>query len=215
MHRATSPLRILSLTLVCLAIACSAKAKNVWFGPQLSFPVPAGDIGDAPLGIDAGVTLNNMKSSHGGVGVDLIFHYWPASPEYKAAFDRYLRDTRFQVIDDSIWAFSAIQFTAHVKLVAPMSDRRGAWVQIGAGVYRLNRNLADPNWDNSVVRLLGPPPSNIALVPGWYTSVGFDFQTGSNTALGLEADYHRLTSEHTRIPGFSAFTVGTHILFGW
>ncbi|MBI5710932.1 MAG: hypothetical protein HZC42_11620 [Candidatus Eisenbacteria bacterium] len=203
------------MTFACLAIAAGAEAKSTWFGPQLAFPVPARDIGDTQLGIDAGVTLNNMGSSHVGVGVDLVYHYWPASPEYKAAFDRYLRSTRYEAIDGSTWAFSAFQVTAHLKLVAPMIERHGPWLQVGAGMYRLNRNLADPNWDDSVVIVVGRGLSNITVVPGWYASVGFDFRTCSNMVLGLDANYHHLRSENKDIPHFSAFTVGTRVLFGW
>jgi hypothetical protein len=215
-------LRILALTLACLAFATGAEAEGIWFGPQLSFPVPARDIGDTALGIDAGVTFNVMTKSHVGFGVDLAYHYWPTSPEYKAAFDRYLRSTRFEVIDAATWAFSAFQATAHVKLVAPLRGRCSPWAQAGMGLYRLNRHLTEPNWDGVYARVLGTDPVNIEVAPGWYGSVGFDFRTCSNLVLGLDVNYHRVWSDDDSvmwlgkadIPNFSAFTVGTHILFG-
>ena len=207
-------LRILALTFAGLAIATGAGAASTWFGPELAFPVVARDVGDSQLGIDAGVTVHSMRGSYVGIGADLVYHYWPASPGYKAAFDRYLERRRFQVIDSPTWAFSAVQLTAHVKLVAPEIRRHSPWVKLGAGIYRLDRNLAGPNWDRVYAYVVGGNQSNIQAVLGWYGSVGFDFRTGSNMALGLRTDYHSVRSENEDAPSFSAFTVGTHILFG-
>jgi opacity protein-like surface antigen len=207
---------MLAIVLACLTIATGAEAGSTWFGPQLAFPVPARDIGNDQLGIDAGVVLNHTESSYISVGLDFVYHYWPASPDYKAAFDRYLRNTRYQVIDGSTWALSAFQGTAHVKLVAPLSERFSPWVQAGAGMYRLNRNLAGPNWDGSPVIVRGLGLGDILLEPGWCGSVGVDFQTRSDLTLGLDATYHHLWSDDSKeLRDFSALTVGTHILFGW
>ena len=208
-------LKILALTLTCIVLATGTEAKSTWIGPKLAFPVPARDIGDAQLGIDAGVTINDMKSPRVGVGLDLIYHYWPASPAYKAAFDRYLRNLRYQVIDSETWAFSALQATAHLKLVAPIIDQHGPWVEVGAGMYFVDRNIAEPNWDGSPVSVVSRGGSGITPVPGWYGSVGFDFHASSGVALGLNANYHHVWSEYKEVPNFSALTLGTHILFGW
>ena len=51
-------------------------------------------------------------------------------------------------------------------------------------------------------------------MPGWFGSVGFDFQRGSGTAVGVQADYHYLWPERAEAPSFSAVTLGTHVLFG-
>ena len=207
-------LGVLAVACACLAIAVRAEAKDTWFGAQVAFPTPAGDIGDSQLGIDVGVTLDHLNSPYAGVGLDVIYHYWPASAEYQAAFDRYLRKWRVQSIDSPTWAFSALQFTAHVKLVAPMAERHGPWFQLGGGVYRLNRNIAEPNWDNAFVIYVGRA-GNIAHVPGWYASAGYDFPTRTNMVVGIDASFHRLSPEEKDVPEFSAFTIGTHVLFGW
>jgi opacity protein-like surface antigen len=206
-------LGILAWVFAALAIAPGAEARSVWIGPLISFPVPAGDVGSDQLGIGAGVTLNSMDTRYAGVGLDFVYHYWPASPEFKAAFDRYLRNWRFETIDDSTWAFSAFQMTAHARLAVPIGERHSPWIQVGGGVYRVNRNLAEPNWSGSPVTVTGA--DLITFVPGWYLSIGFDFRTNSRMVMGLNANYHRLGSENENVPGFTALTVGTHILFGW
>ncbi len=207
-------LKILALTAALLALAMGADAKGLWIGPKLAFPVPARDIGDAQLGLDAGVTFDYLQDAYGGVGVDLIYHYWPASPSYKAAFDNYLASTRSEVIDGSTWAFSALQATVHAKLVAPIVGQHRPWVQIGIGAYRIDRNLTE-NWVGSTFIIVPGNHSNISTVPGWYGSVGFDVRTGPNTLVGLGAEYHHLWLGTEEGPEFSAITVGTHLLFGW
>lgn len=205
---------VLALILMCLAAETSARDGTIWLGPEVSFPVPARDLGDDQLGIDAGMTLTVMRNTYVGTGVDLVHHYWPASPGYRAAFDRYLRRTRFQTIESTTWAFTALQLTVHVKLVAPVSDHYSPWVQVGAGLYRLDRNLGPPNWENSSTRVLYHP-GDIAMVPGGYARVGFDVRTGSRWTAGFMATFHYIGSEHEDIPDFSALNAGTRLQFGW
>ena len=216
MERSSSRRRrlgILALTFACLAMASGAEARDGWLGVQLAFPVPARDIGDTQLGIDVGVTFNQMQNPYVGFGLDVAYHYWPASPDYKAAFDRYLRNTRFEVIDASTWAFSALQVTTHLRVWAPMLAPRGPWVQVGGGMYRVNRNLAGSNRDGVYAYVIGGP-SNIQVVPGGYASVGYDFPVGSRWLVGFDANCHHVWSEHEGMRNFTAFTAGTHILFG-
>ena len=198
---------------VFLAIARNALAGDFSFGPMVAFPVPGNDVGDSQLGIDAGATVNMMKNQYVGLGLEVVYHYWPTSPEYKTDFDRYLSSNWYQVIDGSTWAFSALQMTGHLKLMAPVLERPRPWVQIGGGLYRIDRNLGEPDWSDSPVIAIGSG-LRYAVVPGWYGSVGFDYPAGSNIAIGLDATYHQIESENKTIPTFSAFTLGTHILFG-
>jgi hypothetical protein len=117
------------------------------------------------------------------------------------------------VIDASTWAFSAFQVTAHLRLMAPMIERHRPWLQVGGGLYRVNRNLAEPNSEGVYAYIVGGP-GNIAVVPGWNTTAGLDLRVSPHTVIGLDANYHYLWSEHEDIPEFSAFAVGMHILFG-
>ncbi|MBI1797875.1 MAG: hypothetical protein HYR74_12600 [Candidatus Eisenbacteria bacterium] len=215
--------KVLMLTFACLAFAAPAEAGvgATSFGAQMNFPVPARDIGDTQLGMDVGVTLTRMEYAYVGVGADLIYHYWPASAGYEAAFDRYLGSTRFEALDGSTWAFTALQVTGHVKFVAPSGLRCTPWVQVGAGGYGLNRNLDERRPVGTYAWVMGPGLGNISIVPGGYGEVGLDFHASSRVVLGLDATFQYVRSRDTSwtgvndLPDFSAFTVGTHVLFGW
>ena len=205
---------MLGMVLMCLPLATGAEARGAWGGAQLAFPIPARDVGDIPLGIDLGMTMTDMLSTHVGVGADLFYHYWPASPQYQAAFDQYLATYRAQVIDSPSWAFRAFQLTVHLKLAAPIGQRFSMWVQGGGGLYQLNRNISEPNWEGSYVLYVGKV-DNTSLVYGGNASIGFDARTGPGTVIGLNASYHNVAPEYHTIPHYTVFTLGTHVLFGW
>lgn len=215
-------LRILMLTLACVAFAAVADAGPLWLGPQLHFPLPGHAVGDAQLGVDAGVTLTKMKNARFGVGADLLYHYWPASEDYKSAYDRHLMQARFETIAGTAWALSAFQATGHVKLVPWPEARLAPWIQTGAGVYRIGHNLVEARPPDTYSFAVGPNRENVNIEPGVYGSVGFDFRSCSRIALGLDASYHYLQSTSRNpssgkidVPDFSAFTIGAHVLFGW
>ena len=199
---AATPIRILALALALLAITTGAQARTTWFGPQLALPLQARDIGDSQVGISVGLTATDMHRPHVGSGLDLAWHYWPASPGYKAAYDRVLRNRFFRVIDGSEWAMSAVQASGHVKVVAPIGDRYTPWLKAGFGVYRVDS------------RATGLPGTRITFAPGWYGSTGFDFATGAGTAFGLDASFHQVWMDDFYGRDFTAFTAGTHVLFG-
>ncbi len=218
------PIGRIMLTVASLAFAAPAGAEPIWVGAQLHFPVPAGDIGDTQLGADTGVTLTAMKNSYVGVGVDLIYHYWPASSGYEAAFDRWLRTERMEALEGSDWALSAFQITGHVKLVAPAVRLCTPWMQVGAGAYRLNLNLDERRPQGTYAWVEGPRSGNVRFVPGGYGGIGLDFHLSSPVVLGVDATFHYVRSRQKATWGwdgindfqdFSAFTIGTHVLFGW
>ncbi len=216
-------IRSVMLALACLGFAAPSDAGSTRLGAQLHFPMPTCDIGDTQLGVDAGVTLTHMENSQVGVGLDLIHHYWPASSSYEAAFDRYLRTSRMEALVGSGWALSALQMTAHVKLVAPTGERYSPWVKVGAGVYRLDLNLDPRRPEGTYAWLEGPGLGNIRAVAGGYGQVGLDFHASSPVVLGVDATLHYVQSGKRSTFGFdgkndmqdfTAFTVGMHALFG-
>ncbi len=213
-------IRSLSLALAFVAFATTAEAGTTWLGSQLEFPLPGRGVGDTQLGVDAGVTFTHMKNPHAGIGLDVIYHYWPASAGYQAAFDHHLRTTRVETLGNSPWAFHALQVTAHLKVAAPFRERYVPWAQVGGGAYHLDRNLHETRPAGTFAYVLGSPEINL-LAPGWYGALGLDIHTSPHVALGLDATFHYVWSvdhdwsEKNDMPGFSAFTLGTHVLFGW
>jgi len=214
------------LVIACLALATPAHAGTKWVGAQLHFPVPGRDISDRELGVDAGVTFTMMHNAYVGLGADVIHHYWPASAGYEAAFDRYLRSTTFETLGGSHLAPTALQMTGHVKFFPLPGQRYAPWMQVGLGAYRLNRHLESQRPEGTYAWVLGAGVSSINVVPGGHVGVGLDFHVASPVALGVDATFHYLyardKSRHLvspffndDLPDFSAFTIGTRVLFAW
>lgn len=219
-RRGRIPIAILAPILACLAFVAPAGAVPAPFGAQLHFPVPAGDVGNSQLGVDAGLTVTSMGTPYLGVGADLVYHYWPASARYTSEFDQYLRRTRFETLEGSTWAFKAYQLTGHLKLVAPVGRAYSPWLQLGAGLYALDLNLDERTSPGTFARTGEGDLGEVKLLPGAHIGVGFDVRVGPTMALGLDATFHRVWSEpdrvhaETRFPSFSGFTIGTHVMFG-
>jgi hypothetical protein len=190
------------LTVTCMLFGLPGIARAAQAALHVSFPLTASSAGSDPMGIDVGVTFEDeTKQEHVVVGLDAIYHYWPASSEYKAAFDEHLTHTRSEVIDGSTWAFYAYQFGGHVKVVLPLGERLGPWAQIGGAIYTVDRNIS---------------PNEFDLLPGWNGSFGFDVPTVGNAAISVCATYHRLIEqERNGIPDFEVWTIGTQIRIGW
>jgi hypothetical protein len=216
-------IRIVLATLASLVLALPATAGSTQLAAQLRFPVPAYDIGDSQLGVDAGVSVTHMENPHFGVGLDVMYHHWPASSAYTAAFDRYLRTTRMEALVDPGWALSAFQFTGHVKVVAPPRGGCSPWLKLGAGAYRLDLNLDPRRPDGTYSWIEGPETGNVRLVAGGYGELGVDFLTSSAVVLGVDATFHYVWSGKRSTWGFgglndfqdfSALSVGGHMMFG-
>ncbi len=223
-RRISAPTWWLLLTVACIAPAAPAGAETAWVGVQLHLPVPARDVGDSQLGADAGVTFTQMQSRYFGLGVDVIHHYWPASAEYETEFDRYLRSTRMEALEGSGWALTALQLTAHVRLASSPVGRFTPWGQVGGGLYRLNLNLDERRPEGTYMWAEGPSVRNVYYVGGGYGSIGIDAPVSSRVVLGVDATLHLLKTHHgsefywiesNDMPDFSAFTIGTHVMFGW
>src|SRR5262245_56891614 len=109
---------MLSVALVCLAIAPRAEARSLTFGPRISFPVPAGDVGSEQLGLDVGLMVYSVEGSRFSKGIEVGYQYWPATRGYMLAYDEYLKSW-FQTIDSATWAFSALDISGHLKVFGP------------------------------------------------------------------------------------------------
>lgn len=219
-RRADSSKWTLPLAVACLAAWPVPADAGVWLKAQVHYPVPTIDVGNEQPGVDAGLSFTSM-ANNAGLGFDIIYHYWPASPAYTAAFDRYLRMNRFETLAGSDWAFTALQMTVHGKLAVPVSERLSPWAQIGFGFYRLDWNLDQRRPEGTYAWVEGPVAGNTGNVPGFYAQLGFDWKISPGIAIGLDGTYHTLVSQGegwasgTKLPNFSALTAGTYIQFGW
>lgn len=209
--------------LALLVLAATARADGTWLGGvQAQWPVPASDVGDTRLGGDAGVTLTRMVNPYVGIGADAIYHYWPASAGYEAAFDRWLRTERLQSLAGSDWAMSAFQLTGHIRLAVPMGARFTPWMQVGAGKYRVDLNLDERRPAGTYAWVEGPETGNIRSVGGGYGELGLDFRSSPRVILGVNAAFHYVVSHEKSTWGFagindlqdfSAIVVGAHVMF--
>lgn len=210
---------ILALVFSCVVSTTPAVADTAWLGAQLHFPAPACDIGNTQLGVDAAATITRMPSEYFGFGADAGYHYWPASSEYVAAFDRYLTTTRLESLTGSEWALTAWQLTGHLKFAIPAGSHFEPWLKIGAGAYRLNLNLDQHGSADRYVTISGPIMDDIMVVPGAYGSIGLDFSSSSPVVFGMDAEFHYVACGNKSpwgfdgvndLQDFSALTVGLH-----
>lgn len=210
--------RVVLLALLLIAFATRAQAGSAWVGAELHLPVPARDIGDSQLGADAGLTLTAMTNRFVGVGVDVAYHYWPASSAYRDGFNRYLRTTRMESLVGSDWALSALQTTAHLKFVVPVSNRCEPWVQVGAGFYRVNFNLDERRPPGTFGWVEGVTNTTVDL--GGYGGVGLDVRVSPRVTLGVGTKYHYVISGKKSEFGYggindlqdvTAITAGLHV----
>jgi len=195
-------------------------------GPEIAIPVPGIDVGRDQLGIDAGIVVDATVYRHVRVGFDLMYHYWPTDAAYKAAIDHFLYSEFLTAIDGAHYAFSAIQASPHVRFESSVGGGAWGWAQIGPGLYVVNHNLAPADWSGGWLQVLGPGMERTSPVFGIHLGVGLDGQPGPHTVLGVDATLHILPVEGdedlvfgsspgmVHIPGFTALTLGAHVLFG-
>lgn len=191
----------LGLLAVLVATPPGAAAGTMDLTTSISMPLPSADIGDTELGIDVEIAGSKMQNRVFGIGLDLGYHYWPASADFKAGFDQQLRYTTGLVITDETWAFKAFHWGGHVKLVAPVSGPVVPWARVGLALYRVDRNL---NFED-----------NVTLQGGHLGTAGIDFTPRNAMRVGIHASYYHVWSRTNLFADFTAYTAGVHLMFGW
>jgi len=190
-----------ALLILALAASLSRPAKADEIGGGLGFPLPTAEVGDHELGLHGGLTFTLFPPAQIGFGMDAVYHHWPVSPEFKTSVDRQLLG--LLKIDAPTWNISAIQTTAHFKLIAPLRAAFRPWLQCGAGIYLVNPRLEfmGDNLDSKFER-------------GAYGSIGFDYAANPRLRIGLDASYHYVWMKDDMGSDFDAWEMGTHLLFG-
>ena len=184
-------------------------------GPTFSMPIPAGSASPDELGMDVGLSFTTMGNPFLGIGVDVAYHYWPVSSEFKDSFNDILRPGTFNTLElgGTTWRPSALQLTGHLKLAAPPDRAWIPWLQAGAGLYHVDPNIAGYRGDAGFFTItIGPLNSTSHL--GYYFSTGVDFPTWPRTRLGLVGSYHRVMCADRYGSDLGIFSVGGHLLFG-
>ena len=184
------------------------------FGAQFGIPLPAADIASTELGFKTGASLTEMLSPGVGVGLDLAYHYWPASSEFKDKFSTLLRYETLNTLElgGTTWRLSAVQMTGHLKFVAPV-ERMRPWLQIGAGAYVVDPHVSGYHGDAGFFFVdAGPFPRKV--VTGGCAGVGVDLVNNGSMRFGLDVSYDHLWSKDTYGSDFDAFAIGGHLLFG-
>ena len=186
----------------------------VEFGAQFAIPLPTADIASTELGFKTGLSLTDMMSPGVGVGLDLAYHYWPASSEFKDKFNTRLRYETFNTLElgGTTWRLSALQMTGHFKFVAPV-DRVRPWLQFGVGTYLVDPHVSGYHGDAGFF-FVDAKPFPTKFVAGGSAGIGVDLVNTGSMRFGLDASYDHLWSKEAYGSDFDAFTVGGHLLFG-
>lgn len=188
-------------------LASSAQAFEL--GPQLALSSPTGRAGDSwDTGISAGLTATFMESPTVGMGLDVGFDRWPGSPSANAAADELFTNLTGTPITGSKLTLTAFQALGHAKLVAPVHGRLAPWIQVGAGVYRVNASLELPG-------VVTPGPlDDIHYEFGWMGGIGLDSKESARRRFGVHATYHHMQTKDASGANFAFFAIGAHVLFG-
>ncbi len=197
----------------------SPDTTNHWhgfeLGPTFALPIPAASASRDESGMDAVVSFTAKRSHDMGVGLDVAYHYWPVSDEFKDKFNELLRQGTLNTLQlgGTGWRLNARQITAHVKLAAPRDRVLRAWLQAGAGLYQVDPNTTGYSGDAGffTVRIGRLKRSTY---PGYYFTAGVDVRNGPGTRLGFNASYHRVRCRNGYGSELGVFSVGGHALFG-
>ena len=192
----------------------AAVRHGLELGAQFSIPLSGADVASSELGMNAGLSLTSMSGPTLGIGLDLAYHYWPASNGFKQGFNSLLSRETFDLarLGGTTWKLSALQMTGHLKVVAPAVGRVRPWLKAGAGAY-----LVDPHTSGfsaqefSFQVKIGPFPNEI--VAGFSGIIGVDLLNRGRTSFGLDASYDHLWSHDALGSNFDALALGVHVLF--
>jgi hypothetical protein len=190
--------------------------QGIEFGPTFSLPIAAGSASREELGLDAGLSLTARLSPGFGAGLDVAYHYWPVSAEFKQTYNELLHRQLFNTLEvgGGTWGLSALQLTGHVRFVAPTDGALRPWARVGGGLYNVNPHISGYSGDAGFFTITAGP-WNPTRHFGWYCTTGCDLFNGPRSRAGLDATYHRLDSVDTYGSDLAVFTIGAHLLVGF
>ena len=191
-----------------------APAWRRWeVGAQFAIPLPAADVATTEMGLMTGLSLTGMLNANVGVGLDVVYHDWPTSDEFRANYNAFLRhETSSAVNGTTTLRLSALQLAGHLELAARSGGRLRPRLRAGAGAY-----LVDPNTSfgsKDLIYVVGHHATLAQAVGGACGTAGVDLETGGSMKFGLDVSYDHLWTKNALGSNFDAFAVGAHLLFG-
>ena len=184
-------------------------------GPTFSVPIPVDDASREELGMNAELSISLHNDSPLAVGVDVAYHYWPVSSEFKEGFNQYLREQTLNILElgGTTWRLNALQFTIHMKVAAPTAWQFRPWLQFGAGAYYIDPNVSGYSGDAGFFTVEAGPLKSESKI-GFYLSTGVDLLCGPHTRLGLVGSYHHVSCNDTYGSDLGILSIGAQALFG-
>lgn len=185
------------------------------FGPTFSLPIAAASASRDQLGLDAGFHVTLTGRAGVGAGLDVAYHYWPVSGEFKESFNHLFRMQTFNTLElgGATWSLSALQYTAHWRFTTPEKWTPRGWIRVGGGFYDLDPHTTGYSGDAGFFTVrMGPLKTTHHF--GWYCATGCDLPGGRWSRLGLDATYHRVGCRDAYGSDLQVFTVGAHALIG-
>jgi hypothetical protein len=185
-------------------------------GPTFSLPLPAAIANRDEIGLSLGLSFTGKSSPMVGVGVDIAYHYWPVSTEFKQEFNEVLGVMTWNTLKlgGGTWGLQVVQLGGHVRVAAPTTRSVRPWLQVGASAYSVNPNTSGYSGDAGFFRVTASP-----LRPTWHVgcsvAVGTDLFGGPRARMGLDATYHFVNASERPGQDLQIFTLGAHSLFGW
>lgn len=184
-------------------------------GPTLSFPVAGESASRQESGLTAGLSFTGKPNRNLGIGLDVAYHYWPVSDEFKDTFNELFRQGTWNTLElgGTGWRLNARHIAAHVKLAALADRVLRPWLQAGVGLYQLDPNTTGYSGDAGFFSVsIGP--LRRSSHPGYHVTAGADVRSGAGTRLGFNASYHRVRCRKAYGSELRVFSVGCHALFG-
>lgn len=184
--------------------------------PAVSMPLAVGSANRDQIGLDLGLSVSGPDGgAHSTIGVDVAYHYWPVSAEFKRAFNDHLRSETLNtlMLGDGTWGLRVLQFGVHVRVASPAVSSAWPWLRIGVGVYRVDPYTEGYRGDAGFFTV-NVPPLERTEHPGTSIAVGTDAIGGRRVRMGVDATYHFVSCSDTYAKNLHVFALGVHGSFG-
>ena len=189
----------------------SSESYGIEIGPMIALPLPSASVHQDVIGFDAGLTFTAKSTPTFGVGADFSYHYWPVSDEFKQQFNE---DQLFNILKlgGDAWGLQVFQLGAHFRFATPVHQGVRPWIQVGAGVYRVDPYTTGYRGDAGFFTIMAQPLKHTNHFGSWAVA-GVDLVGGPHARMGVDASYHFVECSEDYGKDLQVFTMGVHALF--